>query len=167
MSENKQVAECPELETLAQLKDYFANKGEKPDLVSKIDSFLVTANKINEGLNEYSKNQAEVATIANEINNLRQQISREESLRKFAVSSAQNKFYQDSLQPSLVALEKMLNDFEPKFADDESLKANFEGIALIFKTFENNLVSLGLHTKVEPIVDSEVAAEIEKQTEEA
>ncbi|RIY33271.1 hypothetical protein CJP74_02260 [Psittacicella melopsittaci] len=140
---------CPELKDLKALADFFAKKEVTPDFAEKIEAYLVTANKVNEGLKEYTENSEKLREISDHFNRLQNRIKGVESDRKFKVSVAQEKFYLESLKPNLEKLSSKLAEFAPKFADDENLKANFEGIELILKAFENNLISLGLHVKEE------------------
>ncbi|MFC6276935.1 hypothetical protein [Psittacicella hinzii] len=145
----QQVA-CPELLDLKELATYFAQaKVDDQNLLEQLDKFLVTATKINQGLQEYEENHNKVAVIAGEINQLRQSLRNEEQMRNFFVQQERSRFYNECLKPNLDKLTATLDSSEEKFAHDENLKANFDGIALILKSFEDNLIGLGLHQKPE------------------
>ncbi|RIY36430.1 hypothetical protein [Psittacicella gerlachiana] len=158
-------AACSELNKLEELVKQFSQKNKLDNLVVKLNDYLTVTDVINSGLEQKKQNDQELLQKANRYNATKKEIEAEKSKRELHVKFAKEKFYLDCLKPSIDTLTAQLNKFSDTFNGDESLKANFEGITLILKSFEDNLVSLGLHTREEAKVTEGESTAQEKEGE--
>lgn len=157
-------SDCIELQQLSTIAENLEASAltEQEQVLTILDTVIMELGKVQDGIDLYNEANEAHLSVNREYQQVDNTIKWLQDNKDNVTKNGRTELFNNVLRPAYENFGSVLNEYEHKFADNETLQATYEGVALIFKSYGKTLESLGF-----TIPDLEAIAKESQQATES
>lgn len=161
-------SDCVELQQLFSIAENLESSGlaDQEQVLTILDTVIMELGKVQDGIDLYNEANEAHVKVNQDYQQVDSTIKWLQDNKDSATKTGRTELFNKVLRPAYENFGGVLNEYASKFADNETLQATYDGVALIFKSYGKTLESLGF-TLPDLQALAQAAQEVEAKAEQA